>query len=324
MYNSRIAVFEKFTPQKVVTNEDLSKIVDTSDEWINSRTGISKRCILTENDTSYLASKVAKGLIKKANITADDVDVIIIATITPDYLSPSTACIVQGNIGAKNAFAFDINAACSGFVFALSMGDKYIKSGMYKNVMVIGSETLSKVIDWTDRGTCVVFGDGAGGVLLQATQDKSAIIAEDLQSDGQAWQAITAGKVSLKNPFVKDSEREDFYFKMKGREVFNFATKEVPKSINEVIRKAGMKMQDIKYIVPHQANLRIMEVVAKKLSIPLEKFYLNLENFGNTSSASIPIALAEMVEKNLLQKRDKIIVTGFGGGLTWGSALLEI
>lgn len=324
MYNSKIVAFDKFTPETIVTNNDLSKIVETSDEWITSRTGISKRCILKEGNTSFLATNVAKKLIEKSNTNIEEIGLIIVATITPDYLTPSTACIVQGQIGAKNAIAFDINAACSGFVYALSVADKFLKSGICKNALVIGAEVLSKIVDWSDRGTCVLFGDGAGGLLLEASKDQNSLIAEDLKADGESWQAIIGGKVPLKNPFVSKEDEESFFMQMNGRDVFNFATKTVPKSIKEVLEKAYVGLEDIKYIVPHQANSRIVEVVAKKLGVSIEKFYLNLKNFGNTSSASIPIALAEMVEKKLVEKGDKVILTGFGGGLTWGSILINI
>ncbi len=323
MYSSKIISFAKYTPETVVSNEDISKIVDTSDEWITSRTGISKRCILKEGNTSLMATNVAKKLIEKANLKPEDIDLIIVATITPDYLTPSTACIVQGNIGANNAFSFDINAACSGFVYALATAEKFLKAGVYKNAIVIGAETISKIIDWEDRGTCVLFGDGSGGVLIQANTEENSFLAEDLKADGRSWQAITGGKICLKSPFAKEEE-ENFYLQMNGRDVFNFATKTVPKSIEEVIKKANVTLDDIKYIVPHQANSRIFEVVAKKLGVELDKFYLNLQNFGNTSSASIPIALAEMEEKGLLNKGDKIIITGFGAGLTWATLLLTI
>ncbi|MDE6182347.1 MAG: ketoacyl-ACP synthase III [Eubacteriales bacterium] len=324
MYNSKIVAFDKFTPETIVTNDDLSKIVETSNEWITSRTGISKRCILKENNTSFLATNVAKKLIEKSNTNIEDIGLIIVATITPDYLTPSTACIVQGEIGAKNSFAFDISAACSGFVYALSTADKFLKSGICKKALVIGAEVLSKITDWKDRGTCVLFGDGAGGILLEASEDENSLIAEDLKADGESWQAITGGKVPLKNPFASKEDEESFFLQMNGRDVFNFATKTVPKSIKEVLTKSNVGLEDIKYIVPHQANSRIVEVVAKKLGVSIEKFYLNLQNFGNTSSASIPIALAEMVEKNLVKKGDKVILTGFGGGLTWGSILVSI
>ncbi len=324
MFCSKIIGFESYTPENIITNDDLSNIVETSDEWIYTRTGISKRCLTTKENTSDFAINVSKKLIENANISPKDIDLIILATITPDYLTPSTACIVQGAIGATNALAFDINAACSGFVYALSTADKFLKSGLYKNALVIGAETLSKTVDWSDRSTCVLFGDGSGGALLTASNQYNSILAEDLKADGVSWQAITGGKLNNNNPFLKEKEEEAFYLQMDGRKVFNFATKTVPKSINNVLEKANITLDDIKYIVPHQANSRIVEGVAKKLNISLDKFYLNLESYGNTSAASIPIALAEMTKNNLLKKGDKIIITGFGAGLTWASMLIQI
>ena len=324
MFNSKIIGFESYVPQNSITNDELSKLVDTSDEWIYTRTGISKRCLSTKENTSDFAINVAKKLLENNNVSAEDIDIIIVATITPDYLTPSTACIVQGNIGAKNALAFDINVACSGFVYALSVADKFLKSGLYKNAIVIGAETLSKLIDWKDRGTCVLVGDGSGGALLTASKDYNSILSEDLKADGASFKAITGGKIPNVNPFTEEKEEEGFYLQMNGRDVFNFATKTVPKSVNEILKKANITLDDVKYIVPHQANSRIVEVVAKKLGVSLDKFYLNLQTYGNTSAASIPIALAEMSKNKLLQKGDKIIITGFGGGLTWASMLVQI
>lgn len=324
MINTKITEFERYAPDNLVSNSVLSTIVDTSDEWISSRTGILKRRISTGEDTSDVASKVAQKLIQKAKISPNDIDIIIVATITPDYLTPSTACIVQGNIGANNAFSFDINGACSGFVYALSMAHKFLKAGIYKNAIVIGAEILSKIVDWKNRSTCVLFGDGAGGVLIQSNGDKDAIIAEDLHSDGTSWEAITGGKLSVSNPFTEEEDADKFFLEMNGRDVFNFATKTVPKSIKSLLKQSNMNIDDIKYIVPHQANYRIIDVVAKKLNTDIDKFYLNLEHYGNTSSASIPIALSEMSEKGLIKEGDKLILTGFGAGLTWGSILIDI
>lgn len=324
MFNSKIICFESYVPEKIITNDELSNIVDTSHEWIYTRTGISKRRISTVENTSDLAINVGKALIKSSNIEPEDIDIIIVATITPDHLTPSTACIVQGAIGAKNALAFDINVACSGFVYALSVADKFLKSGLYKTALVIGAETLSKIVDWSDRGTCVLFGDGSGGALLVASEDENSIIAEDLKADGTCWQAITGGSIGINNAFIKDKKENPFYLQMNGRDVFKFATKTVPKSVQQVLDKSNLSLDDIKYIVPHQANLRIVEVVAKKLKVDLDKFYLNLQDYGNTSAASIPIALAEMSKKGILKKDDKIIITGFGGGLTWASMLIKI
>ena len=324
MFNSKIICFESYVPEKIITNDELSNIVDTSHECIYTRTGISKRRISTVENTSDLAINVGKALIKSSNIEPEDIDIIIVATITPDHLTPSTACIVQGAIGAKNALAFDINVACSGFVYALSVADKFLKSGLYKTALVVGAETLSKIVDWSDRGTCVLFGDGSGGALLVASEDENSIIAEDLKADGTCWQAITGGSIGINNTFIKDKKENPFYLQMNGRDVFKFATKTVPKSVQQVLDKSNLSLDDIKYIVPHQANLRIVEVVAKKLEVDLDKFYLNLQDYGNTSAASIPIALAEMSKKGILKKDDKIIITGFGGGLTWASMLIKI
>lgn len=330
MFNSKIEGFQSYVPLNTVSNEMLEKLVDTSSEWICSRTGILERRITLGENTSNLATEVCNKLLKNANITASEIDLILVATITSDYMMPSTACIVQSNIGANNAVAFDINAACSGFVYALSVADKFIKSGTYKNALVVGSETLSKIVDWTDRGTCVLFGDGAGGVLLSSTTENIGILNEDIHSRGSSWKSLRGGFVPLVNPFLENQEKNkedcknDYYLNMNGREVFNFATKTVPSSIQKLLDDAKISVDDIKYIVPHQANYRIIEVVAKKLNTTIDKFYLNLENYGNTSSASIPIALAEMKEKNLLHLGDKIVLTGFGAGLTWGSMLITI
>lgn len=325
MANTKITAVESYVPPNMVGNDFLSSIVDTSDEWISSRTGILKRNISNGEDTSVFATKVSAKLMEKSGIGAKDIDLIIVATITPDYLTPSTSCIVQGNIGATNALAFDINAACSGFVYALSIAHKMIKSGIYKNAIVIGAEVLSKMVDWKDRGTCVLFGDGAGGVILENSEcENDAILSEDLKSDGTSWGAITGGKTGINNPFVNDLAGNEKFLQMNGRDVFNFATKTVPKSVLDVIKKANVSLDEVKYIVPHQANYRIIEVVAKKLDVNIDKFYLNLKDYGNTSSASIPIALSEMDKKGLIKKGDKLILTGFGAGLTWGSVLITI
>lgn len=322
MYESKIISFGSYLPENIVTNDDLSKFIDTSDEWIYKRTGIKKRRISTGENTSDICFHTAQKILENSNISADEIDLIIVATTTPDYLTPSTACIVQGKIGAKNALAFDISAACSGFVYGLSIADKFIKSGVYKNAIVIGGEILSKFLNWNDRSSCVLFGDGSGGVLI-SRGNKSSIIAEDLHSDGQSYNALKAGAVPVTNPFVKN-ENNDFYLTMGGKEIFNFAIRSVPKSIRTLIEKSNISLEEIKYIVPHQANIRIVEMFAKKLKISMDKFYTNINEYGNTSSGSIPIALSQMVEKGVINEGDKIIITGFGAGLTWGSLLIEI
>jgi len=308
-----------YVPEKVLNNHEISAWVDTSDEWIEKRTGIKERHISTGENTSDMATSVAKDLLEKANLDPSLVDLVLVTTVTGDYNSPSCACIVQKAIGAENAAAFDINAACSGFVYGLSVAQKYLLSGLYKNVLLIGSEVLSKFVDWTDRATSILFGDGAGGVLLSSNKDKTFF--EKLRSRGD--KAITFGRQGVVNPFVED-ERDFGYIKVDGREVFDFAVKSVSENISELLEESNVAFEDVDYIIPHQANGRIVEAIAKKLKIDLSKFYMNIEKFGNTSAASIPIALSEMFAKNKIKKGQKIVLAGFGGGLTWGSILLEV
>ena len=323
MYNTEFVAFDRYVPPRTVTNDDLSKLVETNDEWISTRTGIRERRISEGENTSQLCINVAKGLLEKGSVAAEDVDLIIVATITPDFATPNTACLVQSAIGAVNALAFDISAACSGFVFAAGIADKYIKSGFCKNAIVIGAETLSKIVNWEDRSTCVLFGDGAGGALM-SRGGKNGFIAEDMHSDGTLGLQLTGGETKVRNAYFSSVEPDRRYLEMDGRTIFNFATRQVPKSIKILLEKAGVTAEDIKWVVPHQANSRIVEVVARKLDIPMDKFFMNIDKYGNTSAASVPIALAQMSEEGLLSKGDKIIITGFGGGLTWGSALIEI
>ena len=332
MVRTRVIATAATAPEQIVTNEDLSKIVesvvkqvvsDTSDEWISQRTGIKERRISSGENTSDMAAKVAKQLLEKADVLPDSIDLIIVASVTPDYGTPSVACMVQKEIGAVNAVAFDIAAACSGFMFALSIADKYIKMGVYENAIVIGGETLSKIVDWTDRSTCVLFGDGAGGAYVEKSQD-AGIICEDIGSDGSLYHILTSSYTAPSNAFndVPGGIDPNYYVNMDGREVFKFATKNVIKSMKQVMESQGVSAEEIKYFIPHQANARIVEVIAKKLKIPMEKFYMNMDRFGNTSSASIPIALHELDEKGLLERGDKIIMSGFGGGMTWGTMLI--
>lgn len=323
MYNARIVAFDKYVPEEIVTNVDLSKIVDTSDEWISTRTGVSQRRVSKDENTSELCIKAGKNILEKTGTNPEDIDIIIVATITPDYATPSTACLVQAGLKAKNAFCFDLSAACSGFVYALSVADKFIKCGTYKKALVFGAETLSKITDWEDRRTCVLFGDGAGCALVERS-DKNGFICEDIHSNGELGLSLTAGQQQpnsfLKHPEVADKK----YLEMDGRAIFSFSTRQVPVSVRAVVDNSGIDWEEIKYVVPHQANSRIVDVMAKKLGLPIEKFYMNMSDFGNTSAGSIPIALAEMSEKGLIGEGDKIILTGFGGGLTWGSLLIEL
>jgi len=323
MIRTRLIATAADAPEQIITNDDLAKIVDTSDEWISQRTGIRERRISSGENTSDLVINVAKQLLEKASVSPESIDLIIVASVTSDYNTPSLACMIQKEIGAVHAVAFDISAACSGFMFALSIADKYIKAGSYENAIVIGGETLSKIVNWKDRATCVLFGDGAGGAYVEKSQE-NGIICEDIGAAGSQYEILTAGYTACTNAFNDQPEGVDdrWYVSMNGREVFKFATKNVIKSMQKVMEQGGITQEEIKYFIPHQANARIVEVISKKLKIPYEKFYLNMERYGNTSSASIPIALNELNEKGLLERGDRIILSGFGGGMTWGTMLI--
>lgn len=323
MYFSKIKYTGAYVPENIVTNADLEKLVETDDEWIRSRTGIERRHISMGDNTSDLASKTAWDIIKKGGIDPTDIDLIIVATVSPDCMSPSTACTVQAAIGAVNAVAFDISAACSGFVFALSTADKFIKSGTYKNALIIASEVLSKHINWSDRSTCVLFGDGAAGAYIERSETPG-IIAEDIGCDGTKGKSLGGARNTAANVFNGLEKFDDPYIYMDGKVIFDFATRQVPKSVNKLLEKANLMPEDIKYVLPHQANERIVKVISRKVKIPMEKFYLNIAEYGNTSAASIPIALNEMYEKGILSEGDKLLITGFGGGLTWCSMVVEI
>lgn len=307
----------KYTPSEILTNDDLSKLVDTSDEWIYKRTGIKERRVSETEDTSDLCINAGKEIIKNSGINKKDIDLVIVATMTGDYQAPSTACIVQNGLGLENAVAFDVNAACAGFILALSVGEKYINSGAYENVLVIGGDVMSKVIDYTDRTTCILFGDGAGGVLLQKSSAKK-FLGEKLYSDGEKNAIITSGKMPLGKTLEKDR-----YLKMEGKEVFNFIVKSIPKNIEEVLNNNGLNKEDVKYYILHQANLRMIQEISRRLKVDIDKFYTNIDRYGNTSSGSVPIALTELVEDRKINKGDKIILSGFGSGITWGTHLIE-
>lgn len=322
MDNIIIGGMGAYTPSKIVTNDDLSLIVDTNDEWIAGRTGIKERRISQGEDTSQMATEASKHALKMANISPLDIDLIVLATCTPDMFIPSTACIVQANIGAKNALAFDISAACTGFIYGLNIAESLMKNNDFKHALVIGSENLSKVVNWEDRGTCVLFADGAGAAVLSKSKE-DGIIKTICGSDGEKGEYITLGANDVVNPFYEKKVEKDKMLGMYGQEVFKFATSVIPHLIKDVLEKANLSIDDIDYIVPHQANTRIIDYAAKKLNISKDKFYMNIENYGNTSAASIPIALSHMQDKNLLKKNSKVILVGFGGGLTYGASLIN-
>lgn len=307
-------------PEHIVTNDYLSTVVDTSDEWIRERTGIRERRISKGETTSDLASKAAKQALESAGMSSDQIELILVATFTADSHMPSTACLVQQEIKATNAVCFDISAACTGFVYALSCAYAYIHAGMYKNALVIGAETISKTVDWTDRGTCVLFGDGAGAVVVQA--DESGKMTFVQGSDGSKGRALTYYGKSMNN-LLTSSNDNNSYISMNGQEVFKFAVKKVPECMEELFVKTNVDIDEVKYFCLHQANKRIIHSVAKRLKQPEEKFPINLDKYGNTSAASIPILLDELYKDNRIQKGDKFVISGFGGGLTWGAALIE-
>ncbi len=317
---TRIIGTGSYLPETVVTNDDLAKIMDTSDEWISSRTGIRQRHLVKEENTTYMCAEAAKRAIANAGITVEDIDLIIVGTITADHVTPSAACEVQAAIGAQGAVAFDINAACSGFLFALHTAHAYIQAGIYKTALILGAETLSKIMDWSDRSTCVLFGDGAGAAVVQAAE--TGLLAFDQGSDGAKGAVLACKNRANNNPLVSNEIELD-YVHMDGQEVYKFAVSTVPKSIQRVLEKEGLTPEDIQYYALHQANIRIIQSVAKRLRLADEKFPISLDHCGNISAGSVPILLDEMNRKGLLQRGDKIILSGFGAGLTWGTALLE-
>jgi len=322
---TRIIGTGSFFPQMIVSNDDLSKVVDTNDEWIRSRTGIKERRISEGQDTSELAIEAAKEAIISAKIEVKEIELIIVATSSPDNIFPNTASLVQFGIGAENAVCYDLSAACTGFLFALNTAHAFIKSGIYKKALVIGSEVMSKTIDWKDRGTCVLFGDGAGAVVVAA--DECGIDELVMYSDGTKGNVLLCEDRKVGNFLTVAVENEEInasfgFVKMEGQEVFRFAVKQVPQCINDVLKKSNTNIDEVKYFVLHQANIRIIQSVAKRLKVDLEKFPTNLELYGNTSAASIPILLDEMNKNGMLKPGDKIIISGFGAGLSWGATLL--
>lgn len=313
-----------YVPSRVVTNDDLSNLVDTSNEWIVERTGIYERRISEGEDTTDIAYKAAKIALEDSGIKGEELDLIIVATITPDYFTPSVACMIQKKLNARNATAFDINAACTGFIYALEVGESLLKTGRYKKALIIGAETLSKIVDWNDRSTCVLFGDGAGCCIIENLNDsKSGIINTYSISEGENGDSLICGANDLINPFVLEKKVKSKYVSMNGREVFKFATRAMVEAVKNVLEGTDYTLEDIDYVIPHQANLRIIDYAAKKLQLPLEKFYTNLSSVGNTSSASVPIALAQLNSENKINTGDLIVLVGFGGGLTCGATLIK-
>ena len=317
---ARIIGIGAYAPETIVTNEDLSKIVETSDEWIRSRTGIRERRISTQEGTSDLAAKAARKALANAGVRPEELDIIILGTSSPDCNYPSDACTVQASIGAVNAVAFDISAACAGFIFALNIVQGFFAAGIYKTALIIGAETLSKVTNWSDRGTCVLFGDGAGAAVLQAAE--TGVIDMTMGSDGTKGGALACTSRTLGN-FLTGTKPELGFMTMDGREVFSFAVRKIPESVEYLLEKTGISREEIKYYVLHQANERIVEAAARRLKEPMSKFPMTIGKYGNTSTASIPLLLDDMVRQDMLKPGDKILLSGFGAGMTWGAVLME-
>lgn len=314
-----------YVPQKVLTNADLAQMVDTSDDWIQSRTGIKERRIANEQDTTAsLATEAALQALEIAGLKPAEVELIIVATSTPEHIFPATACLVQDRLGAVKAGAFDLLAACTGFIYALHVADSAIRSGATKNALVIGSETLSRFVNWEDRNTCILFGDGAGAFVLQAAEEPAGILASTIRSDGSGGDLLSIpGGGSRLPTSLATVEAGQHFIQMDGREVFRFASRVMVQATQEVTDQANIKLEDIQLVIPHQANQRIIETAARGLNIPLERFVMNIDRYGNTSTASIPIAACEAVKAGRLKAGDKVVFVGFGAGLTWGAAAVE-
>ncbi|MCG8541021.1 MAG: ketoacyl-ACP synthase III [Clostridia bacterium] len=308
-----------------MTNYDLEKIVDTSHDWIVSRTGIHSRRIADENiATSDLSTEAAKQALERANIKAEQLDLIIVATVTPDMLFPSTACLVQSNLGAKNAAAFDLEAACSGFLYSVAIADQFIRTGVYNYVLVIGAETLSKIMNWKDRNTCILFGDGAGAVVLGPTEEERGIMSTYLGADGNGGKFLSMPGGGSRNPAsIQSIEQDLHYIHMEGNEVFKFAVRIMAEAAEKALDLCGLGVDDINYLVPHQANTRIITSAAKRLKLHMDKVYVNLDVYGNMSAASVPVALDEALMNGKIKKGDNVVLVAFGGGLTWGSCVIK-
>lgn len=308
-------------PKAVVTNDDLSKYMDTSDEWISSRTGIKKRHLAVEETTASMSIEAAKRAMENAGVTAAEIDLIILGTVSGDFVTPACACEVQAAIGADRAVAFDINAACSGFMFALNIANAYIQAGLYRTALILGAETLSKIVDWEDRSTCVLFGDGAGAAVVRADEN-CGLLAFDQGSDGTKGDVLACPGRANNNPLIKTNQKLP-YVHMDGQEVYKFAVTTVPASLQKTIEAAGLTAAEIDYFALHQANIRIIQSVSKRLHVNEDKFPISLDHCGNISAASVPILLDEMNRNGLLKPGMKVALSGFGGGLTWASAVVE-
>jgi 3-oxoacyl-[acyl-carrier-protein] synthase-3 len=322
--NAYIAGVGHYVPDKVLTNADLEKIVDTSDEWIRTRSGIIERRVSDKDvPTSELATKAAQRALKSAGVTPKDLQMIIVATATPDMFFPSTACLIQAKLGARKIMSFDISAGCSGWLYALSLGESYIKTG-YDNILVIGAEELTKITDYTDRSTCILLGDAAGAALLKKTEEDRGILSTYFAADGSYGDLLYMPAGGTRMPPSHESvDNKMHYLKMQGNEVFKVAVRAMYEAAHEVLKRAHLKPGDVAYLIPHQANIRIIEATAKRLHIPMDRVGINLDRYGNTSAASIPISLDEAVMSGKIKKGDVVCLVAFGAGFTWGGVLLR-
>ncbi|WP_338753553.1 beta-ketoacyl-ACP synthase III [Bacillus sp. FJAT-52991] len=306
--NTGILGMGRYVPDKIITNADLEKVMDTSDEWIRTRTGIEERRIAEEEEnTSHMGVKAAKKAVEQAGIAPEEIDLIIVATVTPDYSFPSVACMIQEQIGARKAAAMDISAACAGFMYGIVTAKQFIDTGVYKYVLVVGVEKLSRILDWNDRNTAVLFGDGAGAALLGPVSEGRGILSFELGADGSGFKHLY----------------QDQHVKMNGREVFKFAVRQMGESCINVLEKAGLQKEDVDFLLPHQANIRIMEAARQRLDLPIEKMSVTINKYGNTSAASIPLTFVEELEAGNIKDDDLLVMVGFGGGLTWGAIAMR-
>jgi 3-oxoacyl-[acyl-carrier-protein] synthase-3 len=323
--HAHIVGWGKAVPDRLLTNDDLSTMVETSDEWIRQRTGILERHIAGEGETTFsLSLQAAEAALEVANLNPAGLDLIIVATVTPEHAFPATACLLQDALGAKKAAAFDLSAGCSGFVYGLSLAADLLAAGSYDYALVVGAETLSRITDWTDRSTCVLFGDGAGAVVLQVSNAPGGILSSVLGSDGSGGEVLILPAGGSAHPTTVETVATGQHFiQMQGRPVFRFATRVLPEASRQALKKAGLTVEDVTLFVPHQANDRILQAAARGLGVPDERVFTNLARYGNTSSASIPIALCEAIEQELIKREDVIVCAGFGAGLTWAAAVIR-
>lgn len=315
-----------FVPSKVLTNDDLARMVDTSDEWITTRTGIKTRHVTSDSEsTAHLATEAAKRALDYAGVRAEDINLITVATITPEMVFPSTACFVQQALGASNAWAFDIGAACSGFVYSLHVVQQMIQSGRIDNALVIGAETLTKITNWKDRSSCILFGDGAGAVVLQRKQDAGrGIMYSTVGADGTFWEALHCSAYGSRHPASRPLDNPDkIYMQIKGREVYQQAVRRIVDAVTDCLEHCHLTLDDVAMVISHQMNARIIESAAKRLNLPDEKIFINIQNYGNTSAASVPIAFDECVRQGKVKKGDIMILVAFGAGVTWGANVIE-